>query len=396
MVADTNETHVELNGTLVATLNAGEHYAQEIEGASEISSDKPIQLAQYSNSSTYDGTTGDPFMITIPPYSQFETGYTITTPTNSQTVFENYVNLVVPKAAVGSVKIDGLAVPASEYAPIGSSQFEGVQVNLTPGSHVLTGDGQPFGAFMYGFSEYNGYGYFGGMSLAPIASVTNVTLEPATETALVGTEHCVTATVTDQNSNPLPGVRVDFVVSGVNSDEESVFAGSEGKATFCYKGANAGEDTITGSVGLLSGSAKKTWVAEIKAAASTTTTTTTTTVAPTPKPAGGVEAFKAAHLASNANACVASSGYLASVAGSSIASVTFTLNGHKVKTLSKPNSNGAYADRVKVPTGHTEKLVIKVAYTGAGKAHTTTIVRTLARCAVHHKPAPRSTPRFTG
>src|SRR6202034_1645095 len=141
MVADENGTVVELNGAPIATLNAGEHYAEEIEGASEITSSKPIELAQYATGSSYDNTTGDPSMTIIPPYQQFETGYTITTPVNSETVFENYVNLVVPKSAVGLVAIDGTAVPATEYNPIGSSEFEGVQVDLTPGSHVITGNG---------------------------------------------------------------------------------------------------------------------------------------------------------------------------------------------------------------------------------------------------------------
>jgi hypothetical protein len=127
----------------------------------------------------------------------------------------------------------------------------------------------------------------------------------------------------------------------------------------------------------------------------TTTTTTTTTTVPTPKPTpkGGVSAFGVAHLASSANACVASSGYLASVAGSSIASVTFTLDGHKVTTLSKPNSHGAFTARVKLPVGSKEQLVIKVTFTAASKTHTATLHRTLARCAVAH---PRPTPRFTG
>jgi hypothetical protein len=394
MVADQNGTEVALDGTVIATLNAGEHYAQEVEGASQWSSNKPIELAQYSNSSSYDDTTGDPFMTIIPPYQQFETGYTITTPVNSETVFENYANLVVPKSAVGLVAVDGIPVPASEYNAIGSSEFEGVQVDLPPGSHVITGNGEPFGVFSYGFSEYNGYGYYGGMSLAPVAEVTDVTLEPAGETAVVGTEKCVTATVTDQNGNPLPSVRVDFVVSGANSAEGPVFAGSEGKATFCYTGANLGVDAIVGSVGKISGSAAKTWVSELPkpTPAATTTATTTATVTPTAK--SGVLAFGVAHLASSASACVASTGYLASVSGKLIASVTFTLGGNKLATVRKPNSHGAFTDRVKLPTGGKQKLVIKVVYTAASKVHASTITRSLARCAavVHHV----STPRFTG
>jgi len=261
---------------------------------------------------------------------------------------------------------------------------------------VITGNGEPFGAFVYGFALVNGYGYYGGMSLAPVAEVTNVTLEPATETALVNTEKCVTATVTDQNGNPLPSVRVDFVVGGKNSAEGSVFAGPEGKATFCYTGTVLGEDTITGSVGTIKGTAAKTWVTELpKTPTTATPATTTTTATTTPKstPKSTVAAYGMAHLASSANACVASSGYLASVAGHSIASVTFTLDGHKVTTLHKPNSHGAFTARVKLPVGSKEQLVIKVTFTAASKTHTATLHRTLARCAVAH---PRPTPRFTG
>jgi IgGFc binding protein/Bacterial Ig-like domain (group 1) len=394
LVADHAETEVKLNGTPIATLNAGEHYAQEVEGAAEWTSSKPIELTQDSNSDTYDDTTGDPSMMILPPYQQFETQYTVTTPGESETAWENYVNLVVPKSEVGQVAIDGIAVPATEYNPIGSSEFEGVQVDLASGSHVITGNGKPFGAFVYGFGLYNAYGYYGGMSLAPVAEVTKVTLEPATETALVGTEKCVTATVTDQNGNPLPGVRVDFVVTGENSAEGSVFAESGGKATFCYIGAKLGQDTITGSVGSINGSAAKRWVTELpKAPAAATTTTTTATPAATPKAKAGVLAFGAAHLASSASACVASTGYLASVSGKLISSVTFTLDGHKVATLHKPNLNGAFTARVKLPVGGKEKLLIKVVFTSASKTHTATLSRTLARCAaVHHV----STPRFTG
>jgi hypothetical protein len=392
LVADENETEVKLNGTLIATLGAGEHYSQEVEGEAEWSSSKPIELAQYANGTLYDNAKGDPLMTIIPPYQQFETGYTITTPVNSETVFTNYVNLVVPKGAVGLVTIDGTAVPASEYTPIGSSNFEGAQVNLEPGSHVISGNGAPFGAFMYGFSPENAYGYYGGMSLAPVAEVTNVALTPATETALVNTEKCVTAAVTDQSGNPLPSVRVDFVVTGANSAEGSVFAGSEGDATFCYTGANLGSDTITGAVGKIEGTAAKTWVAELPKPPVAVTPTTTTPITP-PVAKSGVLALGAAHLASSADACVASSGYLASVSGKLIASVTFTLNGHKIGTLHAPNSHGAFTARVKLPVGAKEKLVIKVAFTAASKTHTATITKNLARCAVVHHI---STPRFTG
>jgi hypothetical protein len=115
---------------------------------------------------------------------------------------------------------------------------------------------------------------------------------------------------------------------------------------------------------------------------------------PTPTPKAGVLGVGSAHLAANnARACVASSGYLASVGGSLIASVTYRLDGHKLKTITKPNSHGAFALRVHVPRGR-HHLSIHVAFTSASSVHSTTITKTLAHCAAAKKRV--VTPRFTG
>jgi hypothetical protein len=122
-------------------------------------------------------------------------------------------------------------------------------------------------------------------------------------------------------------------------------------------------------------------------------TVATAPVAPAPKAKSGVLAFGAARLASNSHACIASSGYLASVSGKLIASVTFTLDGHKVNTLTRANSRGAFALRIALKAGHAHHLTIQVAFTSASATKALTIKRTLARCAaVHHV----TTPRFTG
>ena len=123
-------------------------------------------------------------------------------------------------------------------------------------------------------------------------------------------------------------------------------------------------------------------------------TAAVTPVAAAPKPVGGVLPFGAAHIARrNTSACIASAGYLAAVSGKAIASVTFTLDGHKVATVSKPGSHGTFATRVRVPAGARHKLTMHVTFTAASHTAAKNIRRTLARCAVAH---PRPTPRFTG
>ncbi|MCO5182890.1 MAG: hypothetical protein M9928_01985 [Anaerolineae bacterium] len=91
------------------------------------------------------------------------------------------------------------------------------------------------------------------------------TLDPVMDTNPPGTDHTVTATVTD-GGNPAPGVMVDFnVVSGPNTgDNGSDVTDGAGEADFTYTGdGGLGTDTIVAS-GAISGipfecTATKTW-----------------------------------------------------------------------------------------------------------------------------------------
>jgi Mg-chelatase subunit ChlD len=71
-------------------------------------------------------------------------------------------------------------------------------------------------------------------------------LTPAAATNVVGSQHCVTATVRDGFGNPVPGVPVSFTVSGSSSASGTVTTGPDGTAQFCYTGpALPGADLIT-------------------------------------------------------------------------------------------------------------------------------------------------------
>jgi hypothetical protein len=260
VLASTNNTAVSINGALVATLNRGQIHEQIITGPARITSSEPVLVAQYSNGSSFDGITSDPFQMLIPPFEQFLAAYTVTTPATGFTT--NFINVVVPNAAVGAVTLDGAAVAAASFTPIAGTTFSGAQLPVALGSHTLAGP-LPFGAFMYGFANFDSYGYPGGMSLAQVAVVTTLTLAPKTATNPVNTQHCVNATLRDQNAAPVSGVRVDFAVTGVNPTTGFANADANGVAQFCYTGSAAGNDSIVASVGTLSDSASKTWTAVI-------------------------------------------------------------------------------------------------------------------------------------
>src|SRR2546428_2022126 len=71
-------------------------------------------------------------------------------------------------------------------------------------------------------------------------------LTPKTDTNTVGTQHCVTATVTDANAHPSPGITVNFSVTGVNSPPStSAPTDNSGQASSCYTGTVTGTDTIS-------------------------------------------------------------------------------------------------------------------------------------------------------
>jgi hypothetical protein len=71
-----------------------------------------------------------------------------------------------------------------------------------------------------------------------------LTLTPAAATNEVNSQHCVTATVTDEFGNPTPGVTVRFSVTGANPTSGSDVTDAAGQAEFCYTGILAGGDVI--------------------------------------------------------------------------------------------------------------------------------------------------------
>ncbi len=266
ILASEDKTTVQLNGSTVATLNRGQLHEQVIAEPARITADKPVLVMQYSNGESFDdfpeddgNQDGDPFQMMIPPTEQYLPSYTVSTP--AEGFSPNFINVIAPKSAVGSVEIDGTPIPAENFTAIGDSGFSGAQIPVEPGSHTVASR-LPIGVHSYGFGFFDSYGYPGGLSLSEVARVENVSLTPERATNTVGTEHCVDALVTDQNGNPLLDIRVDFTVDGANTAFGFAFTGENGVARFCYVGSNAGDDEIRAAVGDLADTAAKTWTAQ--------------------------------------------------------------------------------------------------------------------------------------
>ncbi len=236
------------------TIGPGEFHEMDIpsDEYTAITATQPILVMQYSKGDESDPTitNGDPFMLLIPPYEQFLNDYTFTTLDNQFNL--NFVNVIAPNSILGTISLDGSNIPAGDFTAIGASGFSAAQVPIDIGVHNMQAS-LPFGVFIYGFGNDDSYGYLGGQSFGEVAIVNEIDID-LDEAIPNGDEYCFEAVVTDENGDPVPGVRVDFDVDGANTAEGFAFTDENGIATFCYTPTNNGTDTITATVGVNSDS----------------------------------------------------------------------------------------------------------------------------------------------
>ena len=271
ILADIDGTHVTITsseGQAEVTLGGGEFHELLTGVPLSITADKPVTVAQYSNGSTFDGTISDPFMVVVPPFEQYFTSYVVATP--AQGFQSNFINVTVPTAAAGVVTLDGTAVAAEVFTPIGGSGYSSASIPVEPGTHKLKAD-VPFGVLVYGFDSDDSYGYAGGSGAGAVATVAAVELTPAEQNAVVGGRACVTAKVTDASGSGLPGIRIDLSVAGAHTVNQSVVTSADGTVPFCYEGAKEGTDTVNASTSGTQRSSRVTWATEAANQAPTAT-----------------------------------------------------------------------------------------------------------------------------
>lgn len=227
VLANEDGTEVSVNGTNVGTLNAGEYWESILpadasgpgaEGVS-IHTSKPTLVAQYGNGSNYDGSTGDPLMMLLPPAGQYLDSYTLAAPNVEG--YQSYASLVVPTADVDSVVLDGEPVPAEDFAPIAGSDYSGAQLTITSSTHNVHAD-SPFGIQVYEWGNYDGFGFPGGMAMNKIYvdpqdplnanNLTSSATAPEAQQATVVIPDGATVTLVDGGNDvtevTLPGVGV--------------------------------------------------------------------------------------------------------------------------------------------------------------------------------------------
>ena len=291
IVAAADGTSVSNNGTFMTTLTNRQVYAFELTNACHITASKPILLAQYANGAGYpydtnyagvnDNFPGDPLMMLVPSVAQYLSTYTISVPPFDSVPqadndnddadgyggpWTNYVNIVVGNTGTNLIYLDGTNINTvlfpGIFTNIADSSFSFARLSLRTNrtnAHRLT-SAVPFGVFVYGFTtNFDAYGHPGGMYFDTVANAALVSLSPEVATNEVDTTYCLIAGVTNQNSQPVASIRVDFQITGSNSLGGFAFTDENGQARFYYTGTNLGIDTIVASVGTNTAVATNIW-----------------------------------------------------------------------------------------------------------------------------------------
>ncbi|MSU60791.1 MAG: hypothetical protein EXS31_00075 [Pedosphaera sp.] len=159
VLAGYDNTIVSVNGAPVATLAAGGFYetvrpASAAVNGTQITASRPVLVAQYANSSDFDTVaSSDPFMSLVPGRPLFNAQQKFCVPTGFLT---HHINVIAPTAAAGSVLLDGVAVGG--FSPIGVTAYSEATKAVVPGVHSLTA-AQPVGVTLYGWNQYESYGW---------------------------------------------------------------------------------------------------------------------------------------------------------------------------------------------------------------------------------------------
>jgi hypothetical protein len=144
----------------------------------------------------------------------------------------------------GPASVPPCVVVATFDPPVGVT---GIDVEDPPSNDLIATDTQLI--YDFGDAPYTLVGAV--MPATPADSLEDITLgvpqiaenepfaldlSPAAATNQVGTQHCVTATVTDEGGQPVAGVSVVFDVTGASTQHAAVGTSSSGEAVFCYTG----------------------------------------------------------------------------------------------------------------------------------------------------------------
>ena len=168
IVASENGTAVTVNGVPQGTLNAGEFKEIRITTGSDVVADKPVLVAQYLVGQNEAGTNTDPAMTIVPGKDQWLKNYVFATPSGTAAFPTDYMSIIIPGTALGSLKFNGVPVSPT-CVMFGVLCYADIDVSTQTGPLTVSAD-EVFQLLLSGYDNYDSYFTYGGAAFAPGAS----------------------------------------------------------------------------------------------------------------------------------------------------------------------------------------------------------------------------------
>lgn len=168
IVASENGTAVTVNGVPQGTLNAGEFKEIRITAGSNVVADKPVLVAQYLVGQNEAGTNTDPAMTIVPGKDQWLKNYVFATPSGTAAFPTDYMSIIIPGTALGSLKFNGVPVSPT-CVMFGVLCYADIDVSTQTGPLTVSAD-EVFQLLLSGYDNYDSYFTYGGAAFAPGAS----------------------------------------------------------------------------------------------------------------------------------------------------------------------------------------------------------------------------------
>ncbi|MBO9678475.1 MAG: carboxypeptidase regulatory-like domain-containing protein [Acidovorax sp.] len=226
ILAHTDGTAVEINGTVGPTLNAGQFHEIATAKDLHITTTHPVLVGQFLKGFTATNH-GDPAFSYINGIDQTLKDYLFTAPVNLAAYAENFLNLAVPTSALASLELNGKPVNTSAFRPVGSTGYSAGSVAIAPGPGRIKA-GSPFLATISGFSTYDSYHTIigasysaGASSLDPIVAKISVATDQPTYPVDAPVQ--LTADIANQGNTEF-SLRIELRINDTNGNEVVRFA----------------------------------------------------------------------------------------------------------------------------------------------------------------------------
>ncbi len=170
VVATEDNTQLRFNNIVLGNLMAGQVYEGRLNTAGLLTASRKVLVAIFKHSSGYGNITqsGDPFMLIVPPRSQYLKQYRFSNCAVGSSYIEHYITVISTRSNVPNIKLDGATIKTT-FIDIPNTCYAYANVGVSAGTHTLD---SPWlvGLYAYGYGDVVSYGYVGGMAFVPDVS----------------------------------------------------------------------------------------------------------------------------------------------------------------------------------------------------------------------------------